>query len=135
MSQRESLGNEFQVVGGEELEVRTNPDLLKRALGNLVRNAVRYGEGKPLKVKVEKHGEEVWIGVLDRGPGLPEGWEERVFEPFARPEEARTREGGGAGLGLAIVKTCAESLGGRVFCRNRETGGLEVVLVVPSQDS
>lgn len=131
VGRRESLGTECEVLGGQGLEVRTNPDLLRRALGNLVRNAARYGEGKSLKIKVEKHGEEVWIGVLDRGPGLPEGWMERVFEPFARPEEARTREGGGAGLGLAIVKTCAESLGGRVFCRNRETGGLEVVLVIP----
>lgn len=134
VSQREALGNECLVVGGQGLKVRTNPDLLKRALGNLVRNAARYGEGKPLTVKVEKHGEEVWIGVLDRGPGLPEGWVERAFEPFARPEEARTREAGGAGLGLAIVKTCAESLGGRVFCRNRETGGLEVVLVIPARE-
>ncbi|GHC67642.1 sensor histidine kinase [Roseibacillus persicicus] len=131
VTQRECLGNEFTVEGGQGLELYTSPDLLRRALGNLVRNAARYGEGSPLKVKIEKHGEEVWIGVLDRGPGLPEGWSERVFEPFARPEAARTREGGGAGLGLAIVKTCAESLGGRVFCRNRQTGGLEVVLVIP----
>lgn len=132
VSQKEALGNECEVVGGLGLEIETNPDLLKRALGNLVRNSARYGEGKPLQVKIEKHGGEVWIGVLDRGPGLPDGWAERVFEPFARPEEARTREGGGAGLGLAIVKTCAESLSGRVFCRNRETGGLEVVLVIPA---
>lgn len=133
VSERESLGVECLVAGPEELCIESNPELLKRALGNLVRNAARYGEGKPLKVKIERDGSEVWIGVLDRGPGLPEGWAERVFEPFARPEEARTREGGGAGLGLAIVKTCAESLGGRVFCRNRETGGLEVVLVLPIQ--
>ena len=131
VGKREALGIECQVVAGQEFKIQSNPDLLKRALGNLVRNAARYGEGKPLKIRIEKQGEEMWIGVLDRGPGLPEGWTERVFEPFARPEEARTREGGGAGLGLAIVKTCAESLGGRVLCRNRETGGLEVVLVVP----
>lgn len=135
VAQRESIGCEFTVQGGQGLEVTTNPDLLKRALGNLVRNAARYGKGHPLKVKIERHGDEVWIGVLDRGPGLPEGWTERVFEPFARPEAARTREGGGAGLGLAIVKTCAESLGGRVFCRNRETGGLEVVFVLPFIDA
>lgn len=135
VSEREALGNEYEVVGDENFEVATNAELLKRALGNLVRNSARYGEGKPLEVKIESHGREVWIGVLDRGPGLPEGWSERVFEPFARPEAARTREGGGAGLGLAIVKTCAESLGGRVFCRNRETGGLEVVLVIPNPEA
>ena len=115
VGRREALGCECEVVGEQGLRVCTNPELFKRALGNLVRNAARYGEGKPLRVRIERHGEEVWVGVLDRGPGLPEGWAERVFEPFARPEEARTREGGGAGLGLAIVKTCAESLGGRVF--------------------
>lgn len=126
------MGNECEIVGGQDLKIRINPALLKRALGNLVRNSVRYGEGKPLKVKIEKKGSDVRIGVLDRGPGLPEEWKEQVFEPFARPEAARTREGGCAGLGLAIVKSCAESMGGRVFCRNRNEGGLEVVLVIPN---
>lgn len=129
---REAVASHSTIAGGLGLEVSTNPDLLKRALGNVVRNAERYAGGKGLELVIETHGSEVWIGVLDRGPGLPEEWTERVFEPFARPDSARTREGGGAGLGLAIVKTCMDSLGGRVFCRNRETGGLEVVLVLPT---
>ena len=95
---------------------------------------MRYAGGKPIDLVIESHSSEVWIGVLDRGPGLPEDWTERVFEPFSRPDLARTREGGGAGLGLAIVKACLDSLGGRVFCRNRQTGGLEVVLVLPMQE-
>lgn len=131
--QREAVEGHYTISGGLGLEVSTNADLLKRALGNVVRNAVRYAGGDDLELVVEPHGGEIWIGVLDRGPGLPEEWTERVFEPFARPDAARTREGGGAGLGLAIVKTCMDSLGGRVFCRNRQTGGLEVVLVLPAK--
>lgn len=133
--QREAVEGLYTIAGGLGLEVSTNADLLKRALGNVVRNAVRYAGGKDLELVIEPHGGEVWIGILDRGPGLPEEWTERVFEPFARPDAARTREGGGAGLGLAIVKTCMDSLGGRVFCRNRQTGGLEVVLVLPAKPS
>ncbi|MDP0490093.1 MAG: HAMP domain-containing sensor histidine kinase [Verrucomicrobiota bacterium JB023] len=131
--EREAEGSEWIVKGGAGIELETNVRLFRRALGNVIRNAVRYGGGEPVTVVCEEHDGEMWVGVLDRGPGLPEEWMERIFEPFARPEEARTREGGGSGLGLAIVKTCMESLGGRVFCRNRQTGGLEVVLVIPLQ--
>ena len=68
------------------------------------------------------------IHIRDRGPGLPEEWIERVFEPFARPEAARTREQGGAGLGLAIARTCVEGLGGRIEARNRRRGGLSITI-------
>ncbi len=73
-------------------------------------------------------GEEAIIQVRDSGPGIPEEWIEKVFEPFSRPERARTREGGGAGLGLAIARTCVEGLGGRIRAHNREEGGLVVEL-------
>ncbi|MDB4306496.1 ATP-binding protein [bacterium] len=69
--------------------------------------------------------------VLDRGPGIPAEWLDQIFEPFTRPDTARTREAGGAGLGLAIAKTCIESLGGSISAKNRSEGGLIVVLEVP----
>ena len=71
----------------------------------------------------------------DAGPGLPEEWLEKIFEPFSRPEDARTREGGGSGLGLAIAKTCITSLGGEISCRNRPEGGLRVVMALPVDHS
>ena len=63
------------------------------------------------------------IVVADHGPGLAEGELDRVFAPFYRPEDSRTREGGGVGLGLAIVKTCVEANWGTVRCRNRKPRG------------
>ncbi|MCH1510277.1 MAG: ATP-binding protein, partial [Akkermansiaceae bacterium] len=71
------------------------------------------------------------ISIEDRGPGLPQEWIEKIFEPFARPDGARTRESGGTGLGMAIAKTCIESVGGIITCANRQSGGLRVILTVP----
>ncbi|MEN6532393.1 MAG: HAMP domain-containing sensor histidine kinase [Bryobacteraceae bacterium] len=110
-----------------ELHVVADPDLLLRALSNVIRNAVRYaGSAGPIEVIAQREGADTVIYVRDRGPGLAAKDLEAVFEPFYRPEAARTREGGGAGLGLAIVRTCVEACQGTVRCRNRTPSGLEV---------
>jgi signal transduction histidine kinase len=62
------------------------------------------------------------------GPGVPEQFLQRLFDPFFRVDDARTRETGGVGLGLTIVRTCVEACGGTVACRNRQPSGLEVTL-------
>ena len=64
--------------------------------------------------------------MVDRGPGVPPEAIGRLFDPFFRPEDARTRETGGTGLGLAIVKSCVEACGGSVSVRNRVPSGLEL---------
>lgn len=103
------------------------PDLLLRALANLVRNAVRYaGSAGPIRIVAAREGAEIAIRVVDSGPGVPPEAIARLFDPFYRPELARTRETGGAGLGLAIVKTCVESCQGAVSCRNLVPRGFEV---------
>jgi two-component system sensor histidine kinase CpxA len=116
---------------GRSIELRVDPGihamaneaLLSRALGNVVRNAIRYaGAAGPIVISAERDGGKVAVTVADNGPGLPESELEKVFEPFYRPEAARTRETGGAGLGLAIVRTCVETCGGTVSCRNRKPG-------------
>ena len=95
----------------------------------MLRIALRYaGDGGPIELRAEKKGKSVIIEVRDRGPGIPEDWLERIFEPFTRPEKARTREAGGAGLGLAIAQTCVEGMGGRIRAENRSGGGLTVRL-------
>ena len=110
------------------IEVMANEALLLRALGNVLRNAIRYaGQAGPIVITAERDGRHVAVVVADSGPGLPEKELEEVFEPFYRPELARTRETGGAGLGLAIVRTCVEACGGTVSCRNG-TQGLEVLM-------
>jgi two-component system sensor histidine kinase CpxA len=116
-----------------QLAVLADPDLLLRALANVIRNAVRYaGAAGPIQVTAVREGPETVVRVTDCGPGLPASELEAVFEPFYRPEAARTREGGGTGLGLAIVRSCIEACQGTVRCRNRMPAGLEVEIRLPS---
>ena len=119
------------------LKVRADEELLGRALGNLLRNAVRHGGGSGITVHAAPtDGEDtarrpkVEIVVADHGPGVPPEELPKIFDAFYRVETARTRETGGVGLGLSIVRMCVEACGGTVSARNRTTGGsgLEVVL-------
>lgn len=113
------------------LSVSADPELLARALGNLVRNAQRYaGESGPIKIVANLAGPKVELSVLDSGPGVPEESLAKLFDPFYRPEDSRDRSTGGVGLGLAIVKTCVESCGGTVQCANRKPAGFEVKLTL-----
>ncbi len=120
---------EIVVEIDDALRILAEPELLARALGNVVRNAIRYaGAAGPIRIGTLVRGEEVVISVTDCGPGVPPDSLHRLFDPFYRPEAARTREGGGAGLGLAIVKSCAEACGGSVNVRNVTPHGLQVDL-------
>jgi two-component system sensor histidine kinase CpxA len=120
-------GGQAAVAVPADLCVLADPDLLTRALANLLRNAVRYaGAAGPLTVQAETTGEQVLIRVTDSGPGVPEIELKQIFEPFYRPDAARARETGGTGLGLAIVKTCVEACQGTVTARNRQPAGFEV---------
>ena len=103
---------------------------LTRAIGNLIRNAQRYaGDAGPIEITAQKSGGHVELIVGDHGPGLPESELQQIFEPFYRLDAVRTpTTGGNKGLGLAIVKSCVEACHGRVFCRNRQPHGLEVVI-------
>ena len=113
----------------KDLVVLADPELLVRALGNLVRNAVRYaGQAGPITISAAQEGGQITIAVADSGPGVPEGELAKIFDAFYRLDLSRTRETGGTGLGLTIVKTCVESCGGAVQARNRKPQGLEVVV-------
>jgi len=120
-------GVEILIGPQEGLRVLADEELLMRVLANLVRNAVRYaGHAGPVNIKGERlQGGTVTISVSDFGPGIPPGEIERIFDPFYRPEKARTREGGGVGLGLAIVKAGVEACSGEVTCRNLDPRGFE----------
>ena len=121
----------FQVSIPSAVEVRADPEMLRRALGNLVRNAIRYAASSgPVEILAMEQNGRVLLSVRDHGPGVPEEALARLFDPFYRPDLARTRESGGVGLGLAIVKTCVEACEGTVVVRNREDGGLEVTLLL-----
>ena len=121
---REDGANRVTPDLAADLRVMAEPDLLGRALGNLVRNAIRYaGEAGPISVAASREGERVVIRVEDNGPGVPAADLDRLGEPFFRPELARTRESGGVGLGLAIVRNSVAACGGEVRFANREQRG------------
>jgi two-component system sensor histidine kinase CpxA len=122
-------GIQIKTSVDEGLTVQADPDLLFRALANVVRNAVRYaGAAGPLEVSAKADRLQVVLTVADSGPGVPEKDLEAIFEPFYRLEAARERATGGVGLGLAIVKSSVEACQGTVACRNRHPSGLEVEL-------
>jgi two-component system OmpR family sensor kinase len=107
---------------GEGLVADFDPALLARAVENLVVNARAHGHprDRPIEVFVTREADRVRVVVRDRGPGFPEGFAERAFEPFVRGEPSRVRpsEGAGYGLGLTLVRRIVEAHGGRVFARN-----------------
>jgi signal transduction histidine kinase len=116
-------------TGGEPLRVPGEERLLRRALRNLLENARRYGGGL-VEVHVQRRADRAEVRVDDNGPGVPEGYRERIFEAFFRlPGHAE--RAGGVGLGLALVRQIAERHGGSVRCEPREGGGSRFVLVLP----
>jgi len=132
---REAGGAKVECDVPAGLKVQTEPTLLSRALGNVLRNAVRYaGAAGPIVVSAAPQHGLVALIVADSGSGVPADSLPRLFDAFYRPDSARTRESGGAGLGLAIVKTCVEACGGRVAARNGDSAGLEVIFALPSAE-
>lgn len=107
-------------------------ELLRRALFNLVENAVKYGpEGGQVRLCAELDGTDMVITVADQGPCIPPELRERIFEPFFRVDTARSRELGGTGLGLALVRAIAEVHGGSVWVEEYQAGGNRFVLRLP----
>jgi two-component system sensor histidine kinase CpxA len=116
-----------------DLKVVAEPGLLARALGNLVRNALRYaGDAGPISVTAQRDQRVVALVVEDDGPGVPPGDLDRLGEPFFRPELARTRESGGVGLGLAIVRNSIAACGGEVRFSNRSPHGFRAEIRLPA---
>jgi len=102
---------------------------LKRAVRNLIENAVRYG-ARAL-VHMEVRDTAYLIFVDDDGPGIPEAKLDSVFEPFMRIDESRNEESGGIGLGLSIVRSIVQSHGGEITLANRSEGGLRATITLP----
>lgn len=107
------------------------PLLLKRALSNLLDNAVKYGGGE-ITVRLEREGNRVVLAVADRGTGIPDAQREAAKRPFVRLEAARS-DAGGSGLGLAIVERAARLHGGEFHLETGGEGGLIARLVLPQQ--
>lgn len=107
-------------------------ELLRRALFNLVENAVKYGpESGQIQLHAESDGTDIVITVADQGFSIPLELRERIFEPFFRVDTDRSRELGGTGLGLALVRAIAEVHGGNVRVEENSAGGNRFVLRLP----
>jgi signal transduction histidine kinase len=125
----QDMGTQVQLSGSVGTPVSTRPHALRRVIGNLLDNAVKYsGAGE---VEASRDASGISIAILDRGPGIPEDQLEAVLQPFYRLEGSRNRATGGAGLGLAIAQQLALSLGATLTLRNREGGGLRATLRLP----
>lgn len=123
------LGHDIPLQTPERVRLSGRPQALRRAIGNLIDNALKYG-GQASVALSEDEG-CVTLVVEDDGPGLPENMLGKVFEPFYRTESSRNRETGGVGLGLAIVRQVAMAHGGKVHLENRLSGGLRATLILP----
>ncbi len=132
------VGEEFRIAEHEVEIAPTRPHpyacrpvALKRALRNLVENAVRYGGGA--RMSVEERGDGIAIVVEDDGPGVPADQVEIAFQPFVRLEPSRNLETGGLGLGLAIARTIVQAHAGRLTLANRREGSLRAEIILPPQ--
>lgn len=122
-------GLDASYLGPLHLEARVRPVAMKRALANLVDNALQYGSRAV--VTLANLGDRLQITIEDNGPGLPEDMMTRVLEPFVRLDTARPRDTVGFGLGLAIVSRFVEREGGTFRLRNRDEGGLCAEITLP----
>jgi signal transduction histidine kinase len=125
----QDTGAQVTIVGAASVPYVGRPQALKRCLGNLLDNALKYGNSAVMLV--DDGPERLVMRIRDHGPGIPEAELERVFEPFYRLEGSRSRDTGGTGLGLSIARKIAQAHGGTLRLRNLKDGGLEAALALP----
>ena len=123
------LGKEVAFASDGEHLLDIQPNLLRRAIRNLVDNALKYAGAAELEVNGGERS--ISVSVLDRGPGIPASDLGQIAGAFYRGEPSRNRETGGAGLGLSIAQAVADAHGGALTFANREGGGLAATLTLP----
>ena len=122
-------GAKVDYIRTEKVAVEVRATLIRRALRNLIGNAVKYGGSA--EVSVEKAADNLVINIDDDGPGIADDQISSMFEPFSRAEASRNRATGGSGLGLTLARAIARDHGGDVTIENRTVGGLRASLILP----
>ncbi|MBT8388988.1 MAG: two-component sensor histidine kinase [Altererythrobacter sp.] len=125
----EDMGRPVVVADNPRIALPLRPTLLRRAVRNLIDNALRYG--KTAAVSVNQKGSDAIICIEDEGPGIPAQQISAMLEPFQRGEASRNRKTGGAGLGLTLARAIAEQHGGLLTLTNRPEGGLRAEIRLP----
>jgi signal transduction histidine kinase len=126
------ISDQLCYEGPDHLTARVRPQAFKRALTNIIGNAVKYGGSAYVKlVPPQPAARQIKIEVLDNGPGIPPEHMERVMQPFQRLETSRNRETGGVGLGLPIARDITRAHGGDLTLANRPEGGARIILILP----
>lgn len=123
------LGATVQFEAAERLRMHLRPTLFRRAIRNLIENAIKYAGAAEVTIAAEPT--QVRVCVADRGPGIPEEGLKVVFDPFTRLEGSRSRETGGIGLGLALAQAIVHDAGGTITLKNRSGGGLAAIITLP----
>jgi two-component system sensor histidine kinase CpxA len=124
-------GNSLAVQCLDPLEIQGDPELLRRAVENVLRNAIRYSpESKPVEIRLERRGQSAVVQIRDYGAGVPEEALPRIFDAFYRVDADRNRARGGVGLGLSIARRAIELHKGSIRARNVQPG-LEVEIELP----
>lgn len=122
-------GQRVTFAGLPSARISAAPSALKRALSNLIDNAVKYGQAASITLA---DGDGHYLVVIeDDGPGIPESEHEQVFAPFYRVEGSRSKETGGVGLGLSVARGILRGHGGDITLANRRQGGLRVTASLP----
>lgn len=121
-------GGAVSFEGPMHLDIMCRPVALRRALANLIGNAISYGGGA--RVRLSRETPLLQLTIEDDGPGIPTTELERVFEPFYRLEASRNRATGGVGLGLTIARQAIAEQGGTLILGNRPGGGLRAVITL-----
>jgi len=127
-------GNGHVIGSREDVTLLVYPNLLRRAIDNVLRNAIRYapaGTDVRLDCKVDLALQKVVLEVTDCGPGVPESMLSDIFQPFFRTAPGRESSSGGTGLGLAIAGEAVRVHDGTIAAKNQENGGLEVIITLP----
>jgi two-component system osmolarity sensor histidine kinase EnvZ len=124
-------GHPVNYHGRGSCEAMLRPLALRRVLGNLLDNALRYSEGRAVDIELDAAGPE--IRILDRGPGIPTDKRSQVFSPFYRLEPSRCSDTGGSGLGLAIVKQLVSANYWQIRLDSREGGGTVASLALSAE--
>jgi len=123
-------GKDVSFLTEEKFIYECKPVAMKRALTNLIENAVKYGQRARVAI-ISSNGHNIEIAIEDDGPGIPEDKLKTVFEPFYRLESSRSRETGGAGLGLSVAQSIILAHGGSIELKSPLGEGLKVSVCLP----